>query len=496
MKAKYLLLLFTSFLFYGCQSPLPSQSPDIGLQVPATWSTGQVDRDPLDESWWFSFDDAVLSALVEEALTQNHNLQAAVARLDIAAARVRQSGADLYPQINGSLTGAKQRQNFIGFPFSGGAQTSGSSELLNSTFTRYELSARMSWEIDLWGRIRAARAAAFSDFEASQAELESAYLSIAARTAKAWFMVIEAKKQVRLATETVDTYLGTEKQVRDRVEAGVNPQVELKLAITNRSSAEALLEQRKTILERQVRQLEILLGRYPAGLIEANEDLPEIPGPVPTGLPSELLIRRLDIVAAEKKLAGARMRIDEARAALYPSISLTALGGTSSEQFSNLMSRDFAVWAISGDLTQPLFEGGRRLANIDIAKGEAKEALANYANTVLQAFSEVEITLKTENLLAEREKKLRVATAAAKIARQFSEDRYNQGIEDLIVLLEAQRRALENESQLIAVQRERLEARVDLHLALGGSFETDIEPQETKLTLDLLLNREKNQSKD
>ena len=399
---------------------------------------------------------------------------------------MRLAGADLYPQIGGTLTGAKQRQNFIGFPFGAGGQ----STLINNTFTTYELRANMSWEIDLWGRIRAAREAAFSDFQASHAELESAHLSLAAATARAWFAVIEARRQVRLATDTAETFRRTEKQVKDRVETGVSPQVDLRLATTNRASADALLDAAVILLEDRLRRLEILLGRYPAGAIVTREQLPQIPAPIPTGLPSELLVRRLDIQSAEQQLVAASLRIDEARAALYPSISLTASGGTSSEQFSNLMSRDFAVWSVSGDLTQPLFEGGRRLAAIDIAKGQAKEALANYANKVLKAFSEVEQALIKENLLAQREESLQEATVEAKKARQLSEDRYNQGIEDLITLLEAQRRALTNESQLIAVQRERLDARVDLHLALGGDFDSDIEPHETKLTLDLILGEE------
>lgn len=483
------LLLLVLLLVPGCKTSPEKQPPDVEVLIPAVWPAGEGGTDPVNETWWFSFDDPDLAVLVAEAWERNHDLKAAVARFDIAAARVRLAGADLYPQIDGTLTGTKQRQNFIGFPFG----SSGQSSLINNTYTTYGLRANMSWEIDLWGRIRAAREAAFSDFQATGAELESAHLSIAAATARAWFAVIESRRQVRLAADTAETFRRTEKQVKDRVETGVSPQVDLRLATTNRASADALLDERNIILEDRIRQLEILLGRYPAGAIDTRGSLPQIPAPIPTGLPSELLVRRLDIQSAEKKLLAASLRIDEARAALYPSISLTASGGTSSEHFSNLMSRDFAVWSISGDLTQPLFEGGRRLAAIDVAKGQTREALANYANKVLRAFSEVETSLINENLLAQREVSLQEATAEAKAARRLSEDRYNQGIEDLITLLEAQRRALTNESLLIAVQRERLDARVDLHLALGGGFETDIEPQETKLTLDLILGQEKEQ---
>ncbi len=482
----YLLLMLLAFSS-GCQSASKNKPiVEINLPIPKVWSTEQTRQGEIDQQWWLSFNDPLLIELIQEALAHNHDLKAAVARMDIAAARVRLAGGDLYPQISGLLDGGKQQQNFVGFPFGGG----------KSTFTTYSLGATMNWELDLWGRIRAAREASFSDFQASKAELEFAHLSIAAQTAKAFFAVIEARKQIQLSQETVQTYRNTEKQVKDRVDTGVSPQLDLKLAVTNRSSAQALLEQRKLNYEKVIRQLELLLGRYPQGRIDTTLQLPKIPKPIPTGLPSGLLSRRLDIMAAEQKFQGTQLRVDEARAALYPSISLTTSGGTLSGDFKDVMSRAFSVWAISGNLTQPIFEGGKRLANIDIAKGQEKESLANYANTLLKAFSEVETSLVAENILAEREKKLSLATDEAKNARRMSEDRYNQGIESLITLLEAQRRALDNESQLITVQKERLDARIDLHLALGGGFETNIQPHETKFSLDLLFNNEKDENKN
>lgn len=182
------LLIIFLLLVPGCKtSPkrrpltLESQSPQRGPQVRRAPTLSHV-------TWWFSFDDPELTLLVEEAWEKNHDLQAAVVRLDIAAARVRLAGTDLYPQIGGTLTGAKQRQNFVGFPFGTGGQSS----LINNTFTTYGLRANISWEIDLWERIRAAREAAFSDFQVTRAELESAHLLLTAATVRAWFAVIEA----------------------------------------------------------------------------------------------------------------------------------------------------------------------------------------------------------------------------------------------------------------------------------------------------------------
>ena len=482
-------------LFCGCRTISAPPAPDDVVDIPQQWSGSAESSADVDETWWFSFQDPNLRECVKEALAYNHDLKAAVARFDIAAAQVRLAGARLQPQLDGTLSGQRQRENFIGFPIgdngSGQGQSSNTTEqVFNTTFNSFTLQASASWEIDLWGRLRAARQAAFADFQASQAQLQAAHLSIAAQTAKSWFALVEARRQLQLVEETIETYRRTQQQVQLRVDSGVASPVELQLAINNRASAEALLRQRQIEVELAVRRLEILLGRYPGGAIHTRAVLPAVSQSVPAGLPSDLLQRRLDIVAAEKELAAQRIRIEEARTSLFPQISLTASAGTRSEQFHNLMDSDFFIWSVGGNLLQPLFDGGTRLANIDLAKGQARLALADYANTILQAFLEVESALVSETRLHQRQQRLHAAARSANKARQLSQARYEQGIDDLLTVLEAQRRALDSQSALISVQRQRLDNRVDLHLALGGNFRIDHQPRKTDLTLDLLLRRQ------
>ena len=475
MRYPAALLLFV--IAGGCVSPPPTNYPEIDLQIPHVWQGAPVDSQGVALHWWTSFRSPELDAIIVEALDRNYDLQAAAARLEVAAAQARIAGADLWPHINAGLDAARQRRNFIGFPFSEGGfdeEDGGSSpqeEVFHTTFNSYGLSMNLSWEIDLWGRLRAGKQAALADYQAAEAQLNGAFLSLTAQTAKAWFATVESRAQIKLAQDTVESFGATAKLVADRVDAGVSPSLDSSLAESDLAEAQALLENRRVIHERLRRQLEILLGHYPGADRIVAGDLPALPDPVPAGLPSELLRRRHDIVVAERRLAATDARVAQAQASLYPRLSLTSGAGTASEEFDDLLTSDFFVWTLAGNLTRPLFEGERLVAQVDVAQGRAKEAQADYANTLLQAFAEVETALATEELLAQKEQRLLRAVEQATQASTLSSDRYQQGVQDLITVLESQRRALVREIQLIAVRRERLDTRIDLHLALGGGFD-------------------------
>ena len=213
-----------------------------------------------------------------------------------------------------------------------------------------------------------------------------------------------------------------------------------------------------------------MLARYPSAALQLSADLPDLPADVPAGLPAELISRRTDVVAAERRLVASDARIRQAKAALYPRISLTGSAGTSSNEFGDLLDGDFSVWSIVGNLLQPLFQGGRLRAGVDLAKSQADMALAQYGQTVLSAYRDVESSLANERFLRQRQEALETATEQAVAARQLAEDQYANGIIDLITMLDARRSAFASESQLLTVRRERLDARIDLYLALGGGF--------------------------
>jgi NodT family efflux transporter outer membrane factor (OMF) lipoprotein len=377
-------------------------------------------------------------------------------------------GADLEPSVGVGLDATRQRANFIGFPIGGAGGVP------SATFETFGVSLETSWEVDLWGRVRAGARAAVAEMQASEADLRGARLSIAAQTAKIWFSILEARQQIALAEESVESFVLSAEQVRSRYESGIRPALDLRLALSNLAGAEALLELRRTQLDRAVRQLEVLLGRYPDGNILETlvaGGLPRTPDPVPAGLPSELLIRRPDLVAAERRLVASDQRYLAARRSLYPRLTLTASGGTRSASLNDLLDGDFKVWSLLGGLTQPLFQGGRLRAGVEQADAASRETLSFYVGSVLSAFAEVESSLAAEGYLAEREVHLAEAAEQLVAARRLAEQRYRNGVGIYLVVLESQTRALTAESELLVVRRQRLENRVDLHLALGGGFE-------------------------
>jgi len=220
--------------------------------------------------------------------------------------------------------------------------------------------------------------------------------------------------------------------------------------------------------------LEVLLGRYPTGKLLTEfpiDDYPRFPGPVPAGLPSELVSRRPDLISAERRLAAADQRVLQARRSLYPRLSLTTSGGTASAELGDLLDGDFGVWSLVANLTQPIFQGGRLRAGIDRAEAVGDEALASYAGSVLQAYSEVEANLNAEGRLLERVTHLGEEARQLIKAQELAEERYRSGVGGYITVLESQTRAVVAQSNLLSTQRLRLTNRVDLYVALGGGFE-------------------------
>jgi NodT family efflux transporter outer membrane factor (OMF) lipoprotein len=457
-------------LLTGCVSAPERRQPELRVAVPEAWTAdeGGTTGAP-DTRWWEALGDPRLATLVDIVLEENHDLAAAVARLDRAAAQAKIAGADLEPMLGLGLDAVRRRQNFIGFPFGGGG-----GGVPSVTFESYGVSLDASWEVDLWGRVRAGARAAVAEMQASAADLRAARLSISAQTAKLWFLILEARQQVALADESARSFRLSAGQVRSRYEAGIRSPLDLRLALSNLAFAEALVQARRDQLDRAVRQLEVLLGRYPDGtLLETFDaaELPDTPGPVPAGLPAELLARRPDLLAAERRLAAADQRYRAARRALYPRLTLTASGGTATESLGDLLDGDFRVWSLLAGLTQPLFQGGRLRANVESADATTREALERFVGGVLYAFAEVESALAAERFLAQQEVHLADAAAQLVAARRLAEERYRSGVGIYLVVLESQSRALTAESELLTLRRRRLDNRVDLHLALGGGFE-------------------------
>ena len=459
------LALAAALLAAGCAvAPPPAPQPPA---VPEEWTApaapGAV---AAATDWWSSFGDAELSRLIEAALAANLDLAAAAARVEAAAAEARIAGADLLPQVAAALDGSRSKRNFIGFPIPGSAGS-----VLTTTTTTHTGGLNISWEADLWGRLRAGEAAATAGLAAAEAELAAARLSLAGQTAKAWFGLVEAGQQVELADSTLRSRRLNREQIARRYAAGIRGPLDLRLARSAEAAAEALLAQRRRQRDAAARRLDLLLSRYPDGAFaEPAAALPPLPPPAPAGMPADLVGRRPDLLAVERRLAAAGFRVAQARAALYPSLRLTGSAGSSSDELDDLLDSDFSVWTLAASILQPIFQGGRLRAGVELGEARHREASNLYAQTVLRAFSEVETALTAEQLLRDQATALETAAAEAAEAERLAQDRYGSGLGDYLAVLAAQVQALDASSQLLSARRALLDTRVDLHLALGGGF--------------------------
>ena len=469
MKLRWLApLVFVS----GCVKAPPVETPELPVHAPEAWTTGAEVSSGVDPEWWTAFGDETLNRVVVEALETNYDLAVAAARLEQASADAKVAAADLYPQVRANLSGARRKQNFIGFPIPGSE-----SRVLSSTSTNLGLNIEASWEVDLWGRLSAQARASLASYQASAADVDGARLSIAGRTVKAWFAAAEAIEQLRLAEATLASFQESTDQVRQRYQAGIRPSLDYRLSLANLAAAKANLFNRQQQLDLAKRQLEVLLGRYPGAEIQTPAALGATPPEIPLGLPADLVARRPDLAAAERRLVASGELVSLSRRARYPRITLTAAGGTATSALTSLLDGNFGVWSLVGNLVQPIFEGGRIRANIERAEAGEDEGLAAYINAVLAAYLEVERALAAEQFLADRETALAEASGQSTAAERLADDRYRSGLEAYVTVLESQRRSFDAESALISVRRVRLDNRVDLYLSLGGGFDRYLDPE-------------------
>ena len=459
---KYLLYSLIPILLAGCATaPKPSEKPNI--ELPAAW-TAAATKDGAPQAWLDDFDAPELEALIAEAMANNAELERVTAVLGQSIAEARISGADLMPSANLGLNGARQQINTFGPSSTGGV-----------IFENYDLAPNLSWEIDLWGRLRNLTSAALAQVEANQAELQAAQLSLAAQVTKSWFNLVEARQQVEEAERTAAAYRENLKTLESRFKRGLAGGLDLRRTRTLAASSEADVATRKRALDAATRNLEILLGRYPDSSLTSGASLPELPEAIPAGLPAELIQRRPDLIAAERRLAAADKDVLAKKKDLLPRISLTASGGTASRQFDDLLDSDFSVWSLAGNLSQPIFQGGRILANIDRSASIADQARAGYRNAALRAFLEVETTLAAEAYLKSEYTHLALAAEEATEAERLAWDRYRNGTSAFLDVLDAQRTAAAARGRVINARNLLLQNRIDLYLALGGPFETSAE---------------------
>ena len=402
--------------------------------------------------WVGQIDSTRLSPLVLEALSANTNVLSAAARWDASIASAIAARSSLFPTV--SLSAGASRTEYAS------SNLEGSNSL--------SVGPSVSWEADVWGRIRDGAKAGDIEAFASAADFASARLSIAGQTSQAWLDLIEAKLLLDLAQKSLETQQRALRLTARRFESGLVGSADVRLSRSSVASAKASLASREQLRSSSARRLEILLRRYPSDSIDASLDLPALPALKGSGVPSDILARRPDLIAAEQRLYAQGLRVDVARKNLLPRLSLSADGKLSGGDIADLFDIDSLIASIAASLTAPLYQGGALKA--EVARNEAvlRAQVQSYAGNILQAYLEVENALDAERRLSEREAALRESLKEAQKAEERLMARYVEGLATILQMLDAQSRALNAESALISARKERLANRVRLHLALGG----------------------------
>jgi NodT family efflux transporter outer membrane factor (OMF) lipoprotein len=451
-------MLAAATLLAGCALQPPPKPDEIRaqalphVQVPPAWAAPVGTPGVVRDNWLATFGDPQLDALIREALAYNVDLRVAVARVEQAAAYAKLAGAGIFPA-----------DNVLGHGSLGKSGGDGSGVNLIGLFA--------NWELDIWGRARSEREAGVQQYQSVVADTEYARQSIAAMVAKSWILAIESRLQLAMARDIVrfsEQALGL---ARDRLRVGIGDEYDVELALTNLETSRDAARQLELANQQALRALETIVGRYPAAAVEVPLALPAVPGPVPVGLPSELLERRPDVIAAERRVAAAFNKVGEAKAARLPKIALTAGINAMSSDLFILQSHSNPMASLGANLLAPIFNGYALEAQVDIRTAEQRLAIADYGRVGAKTFSEVEAALSAEFAADERATILARAETSSTRTLDLAQQRYKVGSGDLRAVLQQNVALYGTRTALLRMQSERLVQRVNLHLALGGSFE-------------------------
>lgn len=439
----------------GCALQPPPENRELqklalaNTAIPPAWKAGASAAE-VTGGWLASFNDPALSLLVEEALRFNADLQSSATRVERASALLKVASASLLPSLTAvGVSGGK----------------SGGSGGLEGVFLNGAL------ELDVWGRLRYGQSAAENDAAAAAADYAYARQSLAAMVAKSWFMAIEAGLQQSIAQDMLGSAESLLKLAQERMRIGNGNEQSVADARATVASYRDALRQIELSREQSLRALETLLGRYPAAEIKVAAGFSPMPDSVPAGMPSQLLERRPDVVAAERRVAAAFNRVGEARAAQLPRISLTAGGSDVSSELIVLKNLDNPVWSMGANLVAPLYLGGTLRAQVEIRTADQRLAVAQYARAGQRAFSEVEGALAGERTLRERNTLLQAAVKDNERAVELAQTRYRVGSTDLRAVEQRRLSLYAARTSQLRVLSEQRAQRVNLHLALGGGFE-------------------------
>jgi outer membrane protein, multidrug efflux system len=468
---KKLLLLFAMlFVLCSCAVGPDYKRPDVTDITPADWHWKVAEpKDSIPKGdWWKLFKDPALDELEVGAVANNQNLRAAVARIDAYRAVARLNRSDFFPKLSLDPAFSRQRTSAnqpIAIPIPS------TFKVVSIHLNSFSVPLDLSYEVDLWGRVRRSLESAEAQAEASVADYHNVLLSLTADVAVNYFTIRSLDDEIAILRRTVQLRDESVHILNDRFTIGTISETDLAEAKTELASAKANLADAARQRAETLNAIALLCGK-PASSFEIREHPSNAEPPViPAGLPSELLERRPDIAKAERNLAAKNAQIGVARAAYFPVLHLTGQAGFLSKEASNLFTSPSRVWSFGPSVSLPLFTGGRTAANVDQAKASYEESLADYRQAVLTAFKEVEDSLAQIVFTNEQAAAQDEAIASAERVRILAQARYEAGAISSFELVDADRNKLQYELQKALTEGQRFGAVVRLIKAMGGSWE-------------------------
>lgn len=438
------------------------------IDAPAAWRLSeQGAKDLANSAWWEQFNDPALNTLVATALRENKDLMIASARIEEFAGRLGITRSQLYPQVGLGVDASRQRVTLPG-------------SSANGTYNSYDVLLGASWEIDLWGRIRRESEAARARLMSTEEGKQGVVLTLVADVAGSYINLRDLDRQLEIAVNTANAREASYKIFQDRYTGGVISLLELNQNKSQYEEALATIPKFEKGIAQQENALSVLLGRNPGPIVRGNNiDQLRVPA-VPEGLPSTLLERRPDVRGAEQDLIARNALIGAAKAAYFPSISLTALFGVASSSLSSLFSSGSQAWQYGGALSQPIFTGGLLAGQVEVAEAQQQQSLFAYQKTVQNAFREVNDALididRTRAQLAAQRLQVQSLQVYADTARL----RYDNGYTSYIEVLDAERSLFNAQLQYTQTQQTQLQASINLYKAMGGGWVTEAAKLTTK----------------
>ena len=454
-----------ALLLSGCTVGPAYQRPELAPPENHRALTTPAEAESLaDLPWWEVFQDPVLHDLINEALANNHDLRIAAARVEEARARAGVAKSYLYPELN--LT-AGYGLNEASLTTEPPQATSGDRryENLNASFA-------LSWEIDLFGRLRRQNESAMAVFLATDEARQGVVLTLVADVATSYFVLRTLDLDLEIARRTLELNDETVTLYRDRLAGGVSNKLEVNQAVATRARTAAAIPELERQIAAQENLLSLLLGRNPGPIPRGTALTDQYLQPaVPAGLPSALLDRRPDVRQAEQLLVSANADVGAAKALFYPTISLTGLFGGASSDLTNLADRDSQIWSIGAGLFQPLFQAGRIRRNYEAAQAAFDQALAQYVKTAQNAFREVADSLVAIDKLKLVRVEQEIGVEALREASDLARARYDQGLSSYFEVLLADEQLFAAELELANTRYGQLDAVIQLYRALGGGWQ-------------------------